>query len=316
MPQSAEDKTDDSELQPISILSTGPIGLEPAKLPLRLVAQMLALTASAVLLVHLFLPAELSVFELVAHVVALSVIYTLAFVAAYVALAAVWPRRPRWFPARAFIWAVSLLGAAIGLGLAKAIVTASAVLGGAVHAHEGSGLMVRLIPVWAILVGLLVQNEKLRLLTLELGKNSALRREANGGQSEPGEQSLDALHLTSGRAQFVLRPEQIAYVAAEENYCSIHFLDEASRAPLLLRTTFALLIDQLPAELFVPIHRSYVVNVRCVTRVETSAAARAVVLSNGSRLPISRARLNEVQERFARAPEPGSATLDRPLHPT
>ena len=74
------------------------------------------------------------------------------------------------------------------------------------------------LTVWAIIVVLLIQNEKRRLLLLELQKNPILESGAPVGRNESApEDSDDAIRLQSGRSQFTLRPIPIAILGAFHN---------------------------------------------------------------------------------------------------
>ncbi|MEO1242005.1 MAG: LytTR family DNA-binding domain-containing protein [Pseudomonadota bacterium] len=290
----------DENSEPISVLSAGAIGLESGCAPLRFTVQIFAFAAGAVLIVHLFLDTRLGLVDLAAHAVALSLLYTLAFAAAYAIVGAFWRRtRSVGLPQSAFIWAVCLSAVGLGVAISQGLSLLSGAFGETLNAHQEANFIPRLIPVWAIIVVLLIQNEKRRLLSLELSRNPALKSgvsigNADSASAAPG----DVIRLRSGRSQFTLHPEQITYVVAEGNYCSIHFTNPDDRAPLMLRSTFSHLIDQLPPEIFTQIHRSYVVNNRHVKNIDISATASAVVLSNAMRLPISRARLAEARSRF------------------
>ena len=49
----------------------------------------------------------------------------------------------------------------------------------------------------------------------------------------------------------------ITYIEAEQNYCNIH---RHNYTPLMVRTTFSSLLEQLPADMFCQVHRSFIVN--------------------------------------------------------
>ena len=300
MPQLDASTPADARFEQISVLSAGATGLQSGGAPLRFTAQIFAYSAGAVLIVHLFLDTNLALVDLAVHAAALSLLYTLAFAATYAVVGAFWSRtRSFGLPQSAFIWTVCLSAVGLGVAISQGLSALSGVFEETLNAHEEVNFIPRLIPIWAIIVVLLIQNEKRRLLSLELSKNSALKSGASIGDADSGPAALcDVIRLRSGQSQFTLHPEHIAYVVAEGNYCSIHFANPGDRAPLMLRSTFSHLIDQLPPELFTQIHRSYVVNERHIKSVDISATVSAVVLSNATRLPISRARLNEIRSKF------------------
>jgi len=92
----------------------------------------------------------------------------------------------------------------------------------------------------------------------------------------------------------VLPVSTIDYVKAEDDYVLLR----ADGRNHLKNQTLASLEGALPKERFVRIHRSYLLNLDRLVRLEPSATgAPTAVLTDGTRLPVSRAggqRLNEI----------------------
>ncbi len=105
---------------------------------------------------------------------------------------------------------------------------------------------------------------------------------------------LSRVVVKDGVTVTVLPVATIDYVKAEDDYV---LLRSAGRNHLK-KQTLASLEDALPKERFVRVHRSYLLNLDRLARVEPSATgAPTAVLTDGSRLPVSRAggqRLNEL----------------------
>lgn len=92
----------------------------------------------------------------------------------------------------------------------------------------------------------------------------------------------------NGRVEKV-DPAAVLYVESLENYCQIHTGTGTITALLALKD----LLAALPADDFLQVHRSYVVNLR---RVSASEGNQLVI--GQARVPVSRSRRAEVQERI------------------
>ncbi|HEX5854733.1 MAG TPA: response regulator [Thermoanaerobaculia bacterium] len=105
---------------------------------------------------------------------------------------------------------------------------------------------------------------------------------------------LSRVVVKDGVTVTVLPVATIDYVKAEDDYV---LLRSAGRNHLK-KQTLASLEEALPKERFVRVHRSYLLNLDRLARVEPSATgAPTAVLTDGARLPVSRAgaqRLNEL----------------------
>ncbi len=105
---------------------------------------------------------------------------------------------------------------------------------------------------------------------------------------------LTRVVVKDGVTVTVLPVAAIDYVKAEDDYV---LLRSAGRNHLK-KQTLASLEEALPKERFVRVHRSYLLNLDRLARVEPSATgAPTAVLTDGARLPVSRAgaqRLNEL----------------------
>jgi two-component system LytT family response regulator len=105
---------------------------------------------------------------------------------------------------------------------------------------------------------------------------------------------LSRVVVKDGVTVTVLPVDTIDFVKAEDDYVLLR----ASGRNHLKQQTLASLEDALPKERFVRIHRSYLLNLDRLAKVEPSeTGSPTAVLADGTRLPVSRAgaqRLNEV----------------------
>jgi two-component system LytT family response regulator len=95
-----------------------------------------------------------------------------------------------------------------------------------------------------------------------------------------------------------LKAEEIDWVEAERDYVRIH---NGARKHLL-RSTISGMEQQLPAERFLRIHRSTIVNVDRIREMQPlSYGEYAVILHDGTRLTLSRSFRERVFDRLVSA---------------
>jgi two-component system LytT family response regulator len=102
--------------------------------------------------------------------------------------------------------------------------------------------------------------------------------------------------VRDGAQVFVIPTEQVDYVEAQDDYVAIHGTGRSH----LKHQTLAELAEALDPARFVRIHRSYLVNVDRVARVELLAKdQRVVVLRDGRQLPVSRTGHERLREQWS-----------------
>lgn len=89
-----------------------------------------------------------------------------------------------------------------------------------------------------------------------------------------------------------LMHEDILYIKADSNY--MHFVTHDRTR--MSYTTMEQTEKDLPSELFVRIHKSYIVNIQRVTKIDS----HTVYLSNGAELPIGRSNKSLLMQRILR----------------
>jgi two-component system LytT family response regulator len=117
---------------------------------------------------------------------------------------------------------------------------------------------------------------------------SALRASAR----RPGE-PLDRIVIRDGAQVHVVPIEKVDYIEAQDDYVAVR---TAGRS-LLKEQTLGDIEEQLDTRRFVRIHRSYLLNIDRLARVELYAKdSRIAILTDGSKLPVSRAGYQRLKE--------------------
>jgi two-component system LytT family response regulator len=119
-----------------------------------------------------------------------------------------------------------------------------------------------------------------------LASRDALPVEALLSDAAPRQAPLERVLIRDGSQVHVLAVEKIDYVEAQDDYVS--FRSEGKS--YLKDQTMAALEGLLDPARFVRIHRSYLLNIDRIARVELYAKdSRIAILRDGSKLPVSRA---------------------------
>jgi len=124
-------------------------------------------------------------------------------------------------------------------------------------------------------------RRQLVLARLERGADSGT---GAGTSDSPPAGSRFLVPTASG--ELVLQPDEIDWIGADDYYAAVH----ARGRRHLLRESLAALEVRLDPRRFVRVHRSAIVNVSRVTAVRSAPGGTAVVLRDGTTLPVSRRR--------------------------
>jgi two-component system, LytTR family, response regulator len=115
---------------------------------------------------------------------------------------------------------------------------------------------------------------------------AAVDLEALAAEGRRGPRPLERVLIRDGSRVHVLPVAQIDYVEAQDDYVCF----KAEGRQYLKDQTMAALEASLDPSRFVRIHRSYLLNVERIARVELYAKdSRVAILGDGTRLPVSRA---------------------------
>ena len=102
-------------------------------------------------------------------------------------------------------------------------------------------------------------------------------------QQEP---QKECLSIKDGATKRILSIENISYIQVSGDYASIYYDDKRA----FVRETLSSLLNHLPNETFVQIHRSAVVNIHYIKAVENSGNSCIIEKNNGQKLNVSRSR--------------------------
>jgi two-component system, LytTR family, response regulator len=105
--------------------------------------------------------------------------------------------------------------------------------------------------------------------------------------------SVNRVVVRKGNAINIIPVEHIKYVEAQDDYVMIYH----SEGKALKQQTLKFYEDNLPTESFVRIHRSYIVKIEEINRIEPYTKDNHVaVLKSGEKLPVSRAGYKHLKE--------------------
>lgn len=105
-------------------------------------------------------------------------------------------------------------------------------------------------------------------------------------QARPPQQYSQRIVVKDGARVHIIPVEQLDYAEAQDDYVSLHSLKKS----YLKQQTISSLESALDPQRFVRIHRSIIVNLERIAKIEPYAKdSRVAVLSDGTQLPVSRA---------------------------
>ena len=105
-------------------------------------------------------------------------------------------------------------------------------------------------------------------------------------EARPPEQHLQRIVVKDGARVHIIPVDTLDYAEAQDDYIALH----SQRKSYLKQQTISSLEAGLDPERFVRIHRSIIVNLERIAKIEPYAKdSRVAVLSDGTQLPVSRA---------------------------
>ena len=108
----------------------------------------------------------------------------------------------------------------------------------------------------------------------------------------PANQIVDRITVRSGQKIRIIPVDSILYIKADGDYISIR----TAEGSWLKEQTMKYTEDRLPVSNFVRIHRSYIVNIHRISRIERYGEKQQVVLSNNEKIKISAARYQALKQ--------------------
>jgi two-component system LytT family response regulator len=103
--------------------------------------------------------------------------------------------------------------------------------------------------------------------------------------ARPPGQVLERIVVKDGSKVHIIPVDKLDYVEAQDDYVALH----SEKKTYLKQQTIASVEGQLDPKRFVRIHRSYIVNLERIARIEPyTKDSRVAVLLDGAQLPVSR----------------------------
>lgn len=144
-----------------------------------------------------------------------------------------------------------------------------------------------------------VRERRLGELASQVASLSAEMAGAKDGAERESTSHYPArLAFKSGERAIVLRPEEIVWVEAEDYYVLVH----STRGRHLVRMPLASIEERLDPDVFPRVHRAALVNLMEVKELDQRDGGTTLVMSDGSRVNVSRSRRKRVEELLLRQP--------------
>jgi DNA-binding LytR/AlgR family response regulator len=105
------------------------------------------------------------------------------------------------------------------------------------------------------------------------------------------EKQATALSLIAenGKDKLTLAPDQLLYIASADNYATIHYLENNGKKKMMLRSSLKRMEEQISNKRIVRCHRTWIVNLDHVKKVEGNAAGYRLILEHSEEMiPVSR----------------------------
>ena len=105
---------------------------------------------------------------------------------------------------------------------------------------------------------------------------------------------IDRLTVRYGQKIKIIPIHEIIYFKADGDYVDVY----TAEGHWLKEQTMKFTEEILPADRFVRTHRSYIVNIHHISRIERYGEQQLIVLSNGEKIKISNARYQVLKQRL------------------
>lgn len=93
---------------------------------------------------------------------------------------------------------------------------------------------------------------------------------------------MKAKLLLKLKNNWIVDLERIIYIRADGHYLSF-YMDDLTE-PILVRDSLKNIMDHLPFEIFMRVHRSYIINIAFIQKL----GHQSVILKNNTKVPLSR----------------------------
>ncbi|MES2016953.1 MAG: response regulator [Pseudomonadota bacterium] len=103
---------------------------------------------------------------------------------------------------------------------------------------------------------------------------------------------LGRILIRDGSKVHVIAVDKIDFIEAQDDYVQIN----SEGKGYLKNQRLAELESQLDGAVFVRVHRSYILNIGCISRIEQGKDSHGAILADGTRIPISRSGYQKVKD--------------------
>ncbi len=265
---------------------------------IRLLAGVFALVAVSVLVLHLFLPEHQPWPQLLVHALQIALVYVVWFAILGLGFGALLSRRPD-MPVR--VWHVWLLSATCYvLGFFAADFDDALTFELHQDVQEGNQFrhFLRLVPIWVLVTWVFTNAFVSRRRRADIEQLAGRLAEVNARLSAPHPPPADSrIVFRHGRQHIDLAAAEVTHVTVDDHHCYLHCIGGGPPRKVPVGVPLKDLQGSLP-DSFLQVHRSHVVNVDAVNRVERQARRVFLQLDGGARIPVSRQRLAEVLVRL------------------
>ncbi len=106
-----------------------------------------------------------------------------------------------------------------------------------------------------------------------------------------GNSSSDSFMVKHNNIFYKVRFEEILFIQGEGNYCTLN----TPNKKYVIKTSLKRMLEELPGELFLPIHKNYIANLSAIESIEPSTKT---VVINKQALPLGRSFRSKLVLRF------------------
>ena len=126
-----------------------------------------------------------------------------------------------------------------------------------------------------------------KTITEKIIHTNAIHESANTVKSP-----IDRITVRNGQKIIIIPIDEIIFIKADGDYISVN----TAKGSWLKEQTMKYTEDALPANSFVRIHRSYIVNINYISRIERYGEKQQIVLHNNEKIKISAARYQVLKQ--------------------
>ena len=163
---------------------------------------------------------------------------------------------------------------------------------------------IKMFPIWGLFTFLFVQHFLKRTIAAERVQLQAIneylvQRLVERSKSEEAQFQSQPFVVNIGREIETINAFNISHFTVEEHYCSIYVLENETIRRVEVKLSLKDALTRLPETTFIQIHRSHVVNLTHVQRIQKTGRSYELIMGNSDMaLPVSRIRLTEVLGRI------------------